>query len=81
MWLDRMQMSGSPAADSRPGLKPGTKVEVRNRFDGSWSGGFTVVEVVGKAYRLQRDSDGEPLPVPIPSDEVRRERTRQTWWI
>jgi hypothetical protein len=62
-------------------LRPGMKVEVRNRFDGAWTRGFEVVEVVEGGYRLTRLSDGSVLPVAFAVDEVRRERRRETWWL
>jgi hypothetical protein len=73
------------AADDGPArptrLRPGTKVEVRNRFDGAWTRGFEVVEVVPDGYRLSRLSDGSVLPVAFAVEEVRRERRRETWWL
>lgn len=40
-------------------------VDVRNRFDGTWSGGFAVVETLstpeGPRYRVLRLSDGTVL--------------------
>jgi hypothetical protein len=68
-----------PARPTR--LRPGTKVEVRNRFDGAWTRGFEVVEVVKEGYRLARLSDGSVLPVTFAADDVRRERRRETWWV
>lgn len=62
-------------------LRKGTKVEVRNRFDGSWAHGFEVAGEEDGRYLVMRLSDGEVLPVPFAEDEVRRERTRQTWWV
>jgi len=32
-------------------------------------------------YVIRRLSDGSVLPVPLPLDDVRRERRRQTWWL
>lgn len=62
-------------------LKPGTKVEVRSRFDGRWSRGFEVAEVLDRAYRVRRLSDGSLLPADFVEDEVRAERKRQgLWW-
>jgi hypothetical protein len=64
-------------------MRPGTRVEVRSTFDGSWVSGFEVVatEEDGKAITLRRLSDGEVLPEPFPKDAVRRERRRETWWV
>jgi hypothetical protein len=66
-------------ADER--LEPGTKVEVRRRFDQHWSRGFEIAEAVDDGYRLKRVSDGSILPVTFPNDEVREERKKQgLWW-
>lgn len=76
-------MSDSPGTERRRvDLPPGTRVEVRNRFDGSWSRGFEVASVDEDGrYRIRRRSDGDLLPTPFERDDVRRERKRQTWWI
>ena len=63
-----------------PGLLPGTKVEVRRRFDGKWARGFEVTTVGVTGYRLRRLSDGEEMPVEFPADDVRREKKNKTWW-
>jgi hypothetical protein len=70
-------------------LRPGARVEVRNRFDRSWTRGFEVAESAAPAdeggaaptYRVRRLSDGVVLNAEFPADEVRRERRRETWWI
>ncbi len=69
--------SGRPA----PALLPGTPVEVRTRFDNSWSPGFEVVDQDDDGYCLRRLSDRSLLPVRIPTADVRKERTRETWWV
>ena len=62
-------------------LKPGTRVEVRSRFDGRWSRGFEIAEVLDHAYRLRRLSDGSVLPTEFVEDDVRHEKRRQgMWW-
>lgn len=71
-------------------MEPGTRVEVRSKFDRSWSRGFEVVEVVpepddpaldGEAYRVRRRSDGQILPVLFSEDDVREEKKgRSMWW-
>jgi len=64
------------------GLAPGTKVEVRTSFDQSWARGFEVVDVVGAAaYVVRRLSDDVVLPVALPADDVRRERSSSYWWV
>jgi hypothetical protein len=50
-------------------------VEVRNRFDSSWSHGFEIVECVGGGgpeprFRLRRLSDGHVLPALFSADDV-----------
>ena len=66
--------------DLDAGLKPGTKVEVRRRFDAGWAQGFEVAELTGAGYRVRRMSDGEVLPVDFEADDVRKERKKGTWW-
>jgi len=60
-----------PRAES---LTPGDQVEVRNRFDRRWSGGFEVASIQHGGCRIRRDSDGVVLPVMFASAEVRRRR-------
>lgn len=52
-------------------LMPGTRVEVRTRFVGSWSGSFEIAQVSDGGYRVRRLSDGTELPSSFPPDEVR----------
>ena len=66
-------------------VKPGTRVEVRSRFESRWSRGFEVVncdDAQGDCrYQLRRRSDGSILPVLFDEDDLREERRRQTWWV
>ena len=48
----------SPTGD----LAPGTRVAVRNRFNGRWAPGFAVHEVLETGYRLSREHTGAVLP-------------------
>jgi hypothetical protein len=43
-------------------LEPGTCVVVRNRFNGRWTPGFAVQEVLEAGYRIRRDHTGAVLP-------------------
>ena len=61
-------------------LRPGTRVEVRKRFDSNWARGFEVADVVEDGYLIRRMSDGDVLPLPFPPDDVRRERKKGMWW-
>lgn len=45
-----------------PGLASGAPVEVRNDFDGTWSGGFQVQASYAEGYSLLRLSDRTVLP-------------------
>jgi hypothetical protein len=56
-------------------LSPGVRVEVRCSFEGTWSPGFEIAEVVleddgGVGYRLRRLSDATVLPVVFPLDDI-----------
>jgi hypothetical protein len=60
------------------GLTPGTRVQVRNRFDGAWSSSpFEVAEALEPTptdavrYRLRRVSDGVVLPADFVGDDIR----------
>lgn len=61
-------------------LTPGTKVEVRRRFDAAWARGFEVISVDENGYRLRRLSDGEALPTDFDGEDVRRARSRDDMW-
>ena len=71
----------SPTGPAGTALAPGTRVDVRNRFVGTWSHGFEVAERVGDGYRILRLSDGSILPDVFSADDLRPERRRQgMWW-
>ncbi|HVF73827.1 MAG TPA: hypothetical protein VM938_02160 [Acidimicrobiales bacterium] len=61
-------------------LKPGTRVEVRSRFEDRWSRGFEVAEVLPDGYRLLRLSDLTVLPAVFGEGDVRRQRKQGLWW-
>jgi hypothetical protein len=73
-------MADAPASPGAAGLPPGTKVEVRERFSGSWTRGFIVETNTGDGYTLTRRSDGEVLPGTFAAADVRRER-KSMWWV
>jgi hypothetical protein len=52
-------------------LRPGAPVEVRNRYVGSWSGGFAVDHAEPDGYVIRRMSDGQSLPATFRPEEVR----------
>lgn len=68
-------------------VNPGTRIEVRSRFDQRWARGFELAEVVedeGQArYRVRRRSDGSVLPALFIDDDVREEKRRSAsmWWV
>ena len=64
------------------GMEPGTRVEVRDRFRGSWSRGFELVDAKEAGLRVRRVSDGSVLPALFDADDVRVERRRKQglWW-
>jgi hypothetical protein len=43
-------------------LEPGTSVIVRNQFNGRWTPGFAVHEVIDAGYRIRRSHNGAVLP-------------------
>ena len=62
-------------------LAPGTAVDVRNRFVGSWSHGFEIAERVRGGYRVRRLSDDSVLPDVFAGEDIRLERRKQgLWW-
>ena len=70
-------------------MRPGTRVEVRSRFESRWTRGFEVADRVEGVtdghgepmYQVRRRSDGAILPVPFPETDLREENKRSTWWI
>jgi hypothetical protein len=68
-------------------MEPGTRVEVRTRFDQRWTRGFEVADVVAgdgdaQRYLIRRRSDDTVLPTDFGSEEVRSEKKgRTTWWM
>lgn len=71
----------APEEQPQRSLRVGSRVEVRNGFDGSWSAGFDVAALTDDGYRIRRRSDGSILPVEFAADDVRREPRRSMWWI
>ena len=61
-------------------MTPGTRVEVRSRFDQRWGRGFEIAEIEDAGYRIRRLSDGTVLPTVFRDDEVRKERKQGLWW-
>ena len=80
--LGRHRRLGSMTA-----MEPGTRVEVRSRFDRRWSRGFEIDSVLAAEdpepqYRIRRRSDNSVLPVEFPADDLREEkRHRSLWWV
>lgn len=66
---------------SQAALAVGTKVDVRRRFDGSWTAGFEVAEALPNAYRLRRVSDGTVLPSEFGLEDVREGRGPAVPWV
>ena len=62
-------------------LEPGTRVEVRGKFERTWSSGFLVEERTAGGYHVRRRSDGAVLPHEFSPDDVRPERNRSMWWV
>jgi DNA-directed RNA polymerase specialized sigma24 family protein len=64
-------MEDPPNRRAQQGLPIGTRVEVRTRFSGSWSNGFTVAQATNVGYWLRRESDQHLLPTPFVTASVR----------
>jgi hypothetical protein len=70
------QEQRTPQAEARPPrLGTGAEVEVRCSFDGAWSRGFEIAEVIiehggATGYRLRRSSDNAVLPAIFPVDDI-----------
>ena len=70
-------------------VRPGTRVEVRSRFESRWTRGFEVADLVDDdlddrsetRYTVRRRSDGAILPVSFSGTDLREENRRSTWWI
>jgi len=52
-------------------LQDGTPVQVRPRFEETWTDGFTVAGRDDDGYRLRRESDGATLPCSFADEAVR----------
>ncbi|CAA9266506.1 MAG: hypothetical protein AVDCRST_MAG76-3110 [uncultured Acidimicrobiales bacterium] len=61
-------------------LAPGTRIEVRRRYDQRWTRGFEVAGFDGDRYVVRRLSDGTLLPASFTRTDLRRER-HETWWF
>ena len=53
-------------------LTVGTRVAVRDRYQGSWGNGFEIAETTDDGYRLRRESDAYLLPGSFSPRDVRR---------
>ena len=74
-------MVGMNAEAAGNGIEPGTRVDVRSRFDARWTHGFEVAETVSGGYRIRRLSDGALLPTEFAAADVRPERKKSgLWW-
>ena len=72
----RVGLAGGVVADrasrsSGSAFRVGAQVEVRDRFQGSWSGGFEIAGLIPGGYALRRLSDRSVLPVAF-ADRVLR---------
>lgn len=74
-------MAEADVAGGERVLDPGTRVEVRDGFEGQWHKGFVVDALGPEGYTVRRASDDTVLPSPLPRGSVRRERRTSMWWI
>lgn len=77
MTIEPIRDPAAPAGD----LRPGSRVEVRNRFDGAWAPGFELAgPLEDGGWHVRRLSDGSVLPRTFPREAVRAEgRARPPW--
>ncbi len=68
---DGASLPCAPDRRRRDVLATGTRVAVRNRYQGSWSEGFEVVQLTVEGYRLRRESDRYLLPAAFDANDVR----------
>ena len=59
-----------PENTRHPHWDPGTRVLVRNRFDGAWVAGFELTAVKEQSYEVRRRSDHVVLPARFDESEV-----------
>jgi hypothetical protein len=70
---ERPEHGVTRAADPSERPDVGDDVEVFSGYERTWSGGFSVAEVLrGNRFRLRRGSDGALLPDPTGADDLRR---------
>ena len=62
-----------------PRLIVGASVEVRDRFNDSWSIGFEIDAICSSGYRVRRTHDQALLPDATGDDDVRAVRDRSPW--
>lgn len=66
-------------------MERGADVEVHLRFDGTWTRGFEIAEIVQQGrvsgIRLRRRSDGAILPAWFDPVEVREAPPRDRPWL
>ncbi len=70
-----------PEAKGDRVLEPGTRVEVRDGFEGLWHKGYVVDALEPDGYVIRRTSDDTLLPRRLPREADRRERRNSMWWI
>ena len=62
-----------PEHPTHPHWDAGTRVLVRNRFDGAWVAGFELAGVKEETYEVRRRSDHVVLPARFDESELRPE--------
>ncbi|MFZ4433466.1 MAG: hypothetical protein ACOYOQ_09765 [Microthrixaceae bacterium] len=66
--------TGDVPADAPTALAVGTLVDVRNRFDDTWTPGFAITDLGPENCRIRRVTDDAPLPVWFAMEDVRPTR-------
>lgn len=65
-------MTTDTLTDDANTLQAGGRIEIWNRFLGSWTGDFEIASVAENGYRVRRTSDDAVLPTAFPAADVRR---------
>jgi hypothetical protein len=64
-------MTATDQAGTDQALQAGGRIEVWNRYLGSFAGDFEIASVADAGYRVRRTSDDEVLPRHFAAEDIR----------